>query len=591
MESGRGAHFDEATARSSSADLSTPPGSPPSEDVVHSDANSTIKLAGGSLSSKPASANTVKQPRKKREPAPKDGAAKEKKPRKPRAPKDSNNAAPTSAPARKRQKVSDAKMTPQPQHQQAETLHTSSTTQFGNDAKPTPQPAKNLSNAHNTANLNSSNNTASHMHPAQQQSALPVAPTPSARPASSGQHYDPIRSVSSHNGTPAVSPPTRIVNRASASPSITSLIDPPGTSIPILSSTSVPQSSRFQHPQSVTSAPVSPAATTIKQMPFANSSASVQNTHQHPHTKNNTSTNSSTTMEMDIDHGPAQVPAPAIKKSDSTGGHPSNAPTPPAKVARSKDTTALVPSGSGLLSGSAFGLIDTSSSTNGTSGTNICLSFPLRGQTNITINFAREVEKKYGFAALHPRIAAHRERMRQMAAAGAALERAAGGGSADDMSLDLSEPDSNVEMGGVDGEGSNGDGKKKRKKKVEDYDKEDDFIDDTELAWEQSALMAKDGFFVYSGPLITEGDKPAVERADGTVKRGRGRGRGGTTRGDGTGRGRGGGGRGSRGGATVRKPRVTKADRALMEQEKAEREKMAATLAAKPQPPMYASMG
>jgi len=131
----------------------------------------------------------------------------------------------------------------------------------------------------------------------------------------------------------------------------------------------------------------------------------------------------------------------------------------------------------------------------------------------VTINFAREVEKKYGFAALNPRIAARRERQKQITAAGAALEKAAGAGSADDMSLDLSEPDSNVEMGGMEDDASAGNGgKKRRRRKVEDYDKEDDFIDDTELAWEQQALMAKDGFFVYSGPLITEGEKPAVER-------------------------------------------------------------------------------
>lgn len=80
-------------------------------------------------------------------------------------------------------------------------------------------------------------------------------------------------------------------------------------------------------------------------------------------------------------------------------------------------------------------------------------------------------------------------------------------------------------------------------------------------------------------------------RADGTIKRGRGRGRGGTTRGDTSGRGRGrGGGPGSRGGTTVRKPRVTKADRALMEQEKHEREKMAANMAAK-QPLAAAYLG
>lgn len=293
-----------------------------------------------------------------------------------------------------------------------------------------------------------------------------------------------------------------------------------------------------------------------------------------------------------------------MKKSDSTGaGTPShsNAATPPVKPARQKEAPPPLPTGSGLLSGTPFGPAVNNSS-NGSAdapGVNIWLTFPLKGHNNVTINFAHEVEKKYGFAALHPKIAARKERLRQVTAAGAALEKAAGNGSTDDMSLDLSEPESNVEMGGMEDEGSaagNG-GKKKRRRKQEEYDKEDDFIDDEELAWEQQALMAKDGFFVYSGPLVTE-EKPAVERyvwmlqlllliltlfrADGTVRRGRGRGRGGTVRGETSGRGRGrGGGPGSRGGSTVRKPRVTKADRAMMEQEKLEREKMAATLAAK----------
>jgi hypothetical protein len=258
-----------------------------------------------------------------------------------------------------------------------------------------------------------------------------------------------------------------------------------------------------------------------------------------------------------------------------------------------------MPTGSGLLSGSAFGPI--SNASNGSAepiGTNIWITIPVNGRREVVLNFAQEVEKKYGFAALHPKIAARKERLRQVTAAGAALEKAAGGGSADDMSLDLSEAESNVEMGGMDDDGSTAGAKKRRKRKQEDYDKEDDFIDDAELAWEQQALMAKDGFFVYSGPLVTE-EKPAVERfvfafitrgylltfrrADGTVRRGRGRGRGGTVRGETSGRGRGrGGGPGSRGGTTVRKPRVTKADRAMMDQEKLEREKMAANLASAP---------
>ena len=80
-----------------------------------------------------------------------------------------------------------------------------------------------------------------------------------------------------------------------------------------------------------------------------------------------------------------------------------------------------------------------------------------------------------------------------------------------------------------------------------------------------------------------------IPRADGAPKRGRGRGnRGGSTRGTGargggasSGRGGTAGGPGSRGGTTTRKPRITKADRARMEQEKLDREKMG-TMASMP---------
>jgi HPC2 and ubinuclein domain len=159
-------------------------------------------------------------------------------------------------------------------------------------------------------------------------------------------------------------------------------------------------------------------------------------------------------------------------------------------------------------------------STNGTTtpGANIWLTFPLKGQHNVTINFAREVERKYGFAALHPRLEARKQRQRQLALAAGELEKAQGLSHGDDMSVDLSEPDSNVEMGGTSDApdsnvGTNGEQpKKRRKRRQEDYDRNDDFIDDTEMAWEEQALMAKDGFFVYSGPLVAEGEKPAIER-------------------------------------------------------------------------------
>ncbi|KAI7156689.1 hypothetical protein KC316_g16566, partial [Hortaea werneckii] len=139
------------------------------------------------------------------------------------------------------------------------------------------------------------------------------------------------------------------------------------------------------------------------------------------------------------------------------------------------------------------------------------------------------------------------------------------------------------------------------RKKVEEYDKEDDFIDDTELAWQEQAAVSKDGFFVYSGPLIPEGQTANVESAaQPTSGRGRGRGRGRGSRGGATAasaagvtthaslaaekkdrdpsapspapraRGRG------RGTGAPRKPRITKADRERMEVEKVEREKAAA---------------
>jgi len=162
----------------------------------------------------------------------------------------------------------------------------------------------------------------------------------------------------------------------------------------------------------------------------------------------------------------------------------------------------------------------------------IILHVPLNGEINKYVNFAHMAEERYGFNALHPRLAAQRERLARVAAAGALLEKASNGGvsgvSADEMSLEMSEGegdnavDSNVEMGGmeapekkVDRDPNSKEGLKpvkKRKMREDQYDKEDPFVDDSELAWEEQAAASKDGFFVYSGPLVPEGEKPVVER-------------------------------------------------------------------------------
>jgi hypothetical protein len=314
-----------------------------------------------------------------------------------------------------------------------------------------------------------------------------VAPlgTPNTpRPASSGRIFDPIRGDTVQAGQMS----SRMSN-PSASP------------------TAIHNSTHLVPSNLVTSAPVSPLPPTVKpQNPFT----APPNSALAPHlsNSNNAGRVQSTGMDVDTDVKPTKQP-------NSAGPAPSapSAPTPPAAPKRAKEQPPPLPSGSGLLSATPLGSIG-SAPANGNAGTNIFLTFELVGQTNVTINFAREVERKYGFAALHPRLAARNERKRALAAASNALEKEAGLGSVDDMSLDLSEPESNNETGGNDEDSANAptDGRKRRRRKAEEYDRGDDFIDDTEMAWEEQALMAKDGFFVYSGPLVTEPEKVTVER-------------------------------------------------------------------------------
>ena len=320
---------------------------------------------------------------------------------------------------------------------------------------------------------------------------------------------------------------------------------------------------------------------------------------------------------MDIDQTTQLGKVTAVKrKSTNTSG--TSTPANGLKLPRQKDTPLPMGSGNGLLSTEMLGGGPGTSEAEKSAPT-VILDVPLNGEHNKYVNFARLAEERYGFSVLYPRLAAQRERLARVAAAGAALEKEnkanSSGMSGDEMSVDLSEgegagDDSNVEMAGMNlierdvlgagtpAEGSEG-GVRKRKKRVmkeDQYDKDDPFVDDAELAWEEQAAISNDGFFVYSGPLVPEGEKPNVERygapplircckitdprcrADGTSKRGRG-----------TGRGRGGSTRGSRGGATrgrggatgPRKSRMTKAAKETMDQEKVQRENLA-MLAAKP---------
>ena len=372
------------------------------------------------------------------------------------------------------------------------------------------------------------------------------------RPASSGQRYDPVRGVSiasdrspSSGGNYA---PVGLKSPVRGPPSIASLVEPtpPSNHVSSYPPRSTPSSSYGPAPNgTLPSQPPKPAT----------SSHPIQLDGASPH---------------ELTSAPRKVNTPPRKLSPKPPKAKAAAPPP-------------LPGAEPPLTNADFGRpSNRERKYEDVPNDCIVIDVPMnREGSGSYVNFLKEVENKYGFDVAHPRVAEHRKRMKEIAAAGAALESVPG--SADEMNLDVSEGESDVEMGGQ-GEGSNSEGTKRKRKVNEKYDLDDDFIDDTEMVWQDQQLASRDGYFVWSGPLIQEGSKPTIERADGTVKRGgrggRGGARGGTMRGDGTGKTRGtrgGGGPGSRGGTTVRKPRVTKADRAKMDAEKMERERMAAS--------------
>ena len=408
---------------------------------------------------------------------------------------------------------------------------------------------------------------------------------PTPRPQSSGQIYDPIRGfmesrpANAPNGT-STAQGSPHVNRASASPAVSSLVDPP-TAIKASALPHSPQTT-MQHPFVPSRQSPTPAG------PPSNFTPQFQPQAEPPAAIKTAITNY---MDGAMDVEPTcEMPKQQVPEIKAPSKSSSSAPTP--KAARPTPSTAKG-TGSGLLSSSDLFGGPSSSEPSERKGVNIELHIPLNPRGGNTINIAQEIVKKYGRDAINPRAAAHREQLLRIAA-----EQNRFLDSNDDMSVDLlseMEGDSNVEMGGMDDEKSNtgldNEGKpaRKRRRKVEEYDKEDDFIDDTELAWQEQAAVAKDGFFVYSGPLVPEGSQPQVESA--TASRGRGsrsRGRGSRTATSGTThaslaeksrdptsstRSRA---RGTRGTSAPRKPRITKADRERMEAEKVDRERAGA---------------
>ncbi|KAK4242888.1 hypothetical protein C8A03DRAFT_28886 [Achaetomium macrosporum] len=441
-------------------------------------------------------------------------------------------------------------------------------------------------------------------------------PKPKAPPAAPARqmfdpirgNYDPIREsmvTRDPYGTgPLGSPraPTQLVNRASASPSIASLVDPqPAATVvsPLPSHTAYTNPTSQSRFHDSTPMPLSPsnaarsASHAVPKPTFAEARRppppppALTSTHK-PESKA-TSFTSMTSVPSAMSAAPTPAPPAAAQskkiaavvqqeRESNKKARSSSSSSP--KISSLKDALPPLPGG-GERSILDFGKARPGEEIEAPS---ISLRIPLNpGENNKYVNFMRMAEERYGWDALHPRLAASRERKARIAAATAALEKnGSGRDSGEEMDEDILQGsdagDSNVEMGGM-GNGTSGPpakpARKKRNWREDEYDKDDDFVDDSELLWEEQAAASKDGFFVYSGPLIPEVEKPAVsEDRPRRGRGGRGRGsRGGAARSEGSGRGRGGG-PGSRGG-TVRKPRITKLEKEQRDREKAEREKLA----------------
>jgi hypothetical protein len=415
------------------------------------------------------------------------------------------------------------------------------------------------------------------LQPPRPQSQTPV-PQPLQPQRTSGQNFDPIRSAFDNpSPAPAYSPSARALSprngyRASASPAISSIIDPPnqnhhvytplarstsghvsGVSSPVppmmaptpshpsLAPSPLPASSpshaamhtpqpmsysnhyttpypptEQRPPPSQAPKPELSPPTTRQPQPLAQSEPIIQPTPPRQFQA----------VEAEPTDPPKEQSAPSAKKEKGAATPASKAPSP--KPARPAKETPHLPQGSGLITNALFGGVDESAkSPDSRSTPNIIVHVPLN-KGNQIVNFARLAEEQYGFAALHPRLAAHKARLARVAAAGAALEKtdknakgiSAGESADEDLSMDAggdSDVDGDVAMGGT-GAGTNGapseasDGKKKRRKKVEEYDRDDPFVDDSEMVWQEQAAASKDGFFVYSGPLVPDGEKIQVER-------------------------------------------------------------------------------
>jgi hypothetical protein len=142
----------------------------------------------------------------------------------------------------------------------------------------------------------------------------------------------------------------------------------------------------------------------------------------------------------------------------------------------------------------------------------IRLHVPLNGSSNVYINFASLAEKTYG-----PEIFNSKRLLGPQGFASSFLnhDRILDTGS-DSEAEDDDASDKGEDVSAVDTDGAVGKKKpvkrRRRQAGADKYDVEDPFIDDSEALMEQVAAASKDGFFVYSGPLIAEGERAKIDK-------------------------------------------------------------------------------
>ena len=342
----------------------------------------------------------------------------------------------------------------------------------------------------------------------------PPPPPPAAAPMASssrGQVYDPTRTATItitaqkylvlRRPPVQVSPGNAIATTASASPSIASLINPPSDA-PFLhkaTPSALPTQQQAPSPAQPTQANrILQDSPVISQapvpMPLANqpviSAESIDDIDTDPILID----------DMDID------PMPVISsRKTSTSAASAASPLPVKQKEKPTGVTPKLPP----LPGQGY------ASTKASGARAIVIDVPLNGARNQYVNFHELAVQKYGFDAVWPKLAIQRDHLARVAANAAALERKPGvTTSNDDMSIDGSDNEAELSASSKrrTHAGIEQPVKKKRLTYEDMYDKDDPFVDDTEMAWEEKAAAVKDGFFVYSGLLVPSGGEASIEK-------------------------------------------------------------------------------